>query len=119
MQELSTSNVVDPNLIDQRHIVVGDVLHEILVWIEKHNMEMLHCMNGLQTGPILEPDAVFRANSCSESLLNIRVDLFSGRIGQIAGNRIFFERKFDPNNEMHDSCVDTIRPVVEQDFDIV
>lgn len=76
-------------------------------------------MNGFQTGPILEPDAVFRANSCSESFLDVRVDLLSGQVGQIAGDRIFFKGEFDPNNKMHDSCVDTIRPVVEQDFDIV
>ena len=44
------------------NISICDVLNKLGVGIEDHNVEVLDCLDGLETLPVLEPDNLDREN---------------------------------------------------------
>lgn len=54
-----------------------------------------------------------------ERLADVGIDLGPGRVSQIPRRRIILEGKLGPDDEVHDSLVDTVRPVIPQNPDIV
>ena len=44
------------NLLAQRDVSIGDLLHELRVRFVQHDVEVLHGMNRFQRLPILKPD---------------------------------------------------------------
>jgi len=90
------SNVADLNLVQQCYITICDVCHKFGIRVEQHNMKMLHSMDRFERSPVLEPDAICGANVVSKCLVDVGIDLLSGRIGQVAGDGVFFELELDP-----------------------
>ncbi|RDW67782.1 hypothetical protein BP6252_09178 [Coleophoma cylindrospora] len=54
----------------QRYITPGHLLHKFLRRIEKHDVEMLHGMYGLEGLPVLEPDHLLRGNRDGRSAMS-------------------------------------------------
>lgn len=49
-------------LFTLRHVAVCNLLDELGVWVEEHDVEVLHGMNRLQSGPVLEPHDLVRVS---------------------------------------------------------
>lgn len=80
-------------------------------------MEMLDCMHTFQTFPILEPHDVL--DSRGKCLLNIFFDFLARLCGRNSSRRVIFELEFCPDDEMYNVRVNTIRPVIVKNFDIL
>lgn len=43
------------NLLAQRDIAIGDLADEGWIWVEQHDMEMLHGFDRFEGSPVFEP----------------------------------------------------------------
>ena len=76
-------------------------------------MKMLQRIYGLQTAPILEPDNPSLFQHIAECPIDKLVNL---RLCRIIRRRAFFEVKFRPDDQVRDVLINTVRPVVEENF---
>ena len=62
---------------------------------------------------------IFPCNSPTQSLLDVVLNLLSHLFRQIARGRVLFQAKLGPDNQVNDICVNSIRPVIVQDFGVI
>lgn len=103
----------------QWHIAACDLVDELRIGLEQHDMKVLDRMYTLQALPVLEPHHMIRIlHLRPESRVHVVVDAPPRRKRQIIRLRIILEIELGPDDEMHDSRVYSIWPVVVKDLDI-
>lgn len=55
-------------LVTLGHIAVGNVTNKCWIWVKHHDVKVFNSVNGLETGPILEPYHLQRPESQSVTL---------------------------------------------------
>lgn len=96
----------------------SDLTDEVHIGIEQHDVEMLDGLYRLDTSPILEPCHVSAVHAIAEGVVNVVLNLFPGSICQVAGLLVLFQLELGPDYEMYDALVQSIWPVIEENFEI-
>lgn len=113
---------IEPSLREFRshwNVAIGDLFDEIDVWVVQHDVEMLDGMDALQALPVFEPYHIFGWQLGPKRFLDKFVNLPVRLRGREACCWILIEFKLGPDDKMDYFLVDSVRPVVVEDFDIL
>jgi len=71
-----------------RNVAVGHLAHKVGIRVEEHDVKVLDGMDGLESGPILEPHDMILGHLGAKRPCDIVVNLCARRVGEVAGGRI-------------------------------
>lgn len=83
-------------------------------------MEMLHRVDRFERMPVLEPRNSVGIHMRAESLLDPIVDIataFRKQVANVIVHNLEFELR--PNHKVHNSLIDAVRPVIEENPDVI
>lgn len=101
------------------HIALGELLHQLFVWIVQHDVEVLYCVHTLQAPPVLEPGIVLGLDLAPKRPLDKPIDLLVRFGCRVACFCVVFKLKLSPYHQVHDFVVDTVWPVVIQNLNVL
>lgn len=106
-------------LVHEWYITIGDFLDKTHIRIEQHDMEMLDSVDTLYACPVPEPCYMLRSDFGAERPPNIFIYPSSPSLCQVTLLRIFLHLEPCPYDQMHNTLVYTVWPVIVQNLDVI
>jgi hypothetical protein len=103
------------------------VFEHVFRSITNQDMDMIDATDTLQCHPVLEPENVILAFASAKDLVQFDcervvhklLNQMPGVIGDITGIGISFNGRLDPNTDVNDAFVQSVRPVILEDPKVI